>query len=128
MGGLMGSSSTNSNQNTAQNSASSSNYGTNTSGASNTAYAQGPSAAGQTLINSATDPSSTIANTQSYMNPYNQYVLGSMLPLEQQQNAIQQNQLVGNAVSQGALGGDRVNVAQGVLAGQQGLANNMANA
>lgn len=54
-----------------------------------------------------------------YESPYTQQVVGATEQQFQNTNAQQQNQLQGNAASQGALGGDRVGVAQGVLAGQQ---------
>ena len=94
----------------------------------NTATAQGPSQAGQALINSATNPSNTIGNISAFLSPYTQNVLNSQVALENQQNAIQQQGLQGAAASAGALGGDRLGVAQGVLGGQQTLANNATNA
>lgn len=57
-----------------------------------------------------------------YFNPYVQNVVNSTQAQFNNQNAQQQNQLRGNAASQGALGGDRLGVAQGVLAGQQQIA------
>ena len=59
---------------------------------------------------------------QSYYNPYVQNVVQATQAQFNNQNAQQQNQLAGNAASQGALGGSREGVAQGVLAGQQQLA------
>jgi hypothetical protein len=57
-----------------------------------------------------------------YFNPYVQNVVNATQAQFANQNAIQANQLRGQAASQGALGGDRAGVAQGVLAGQQQLA------
>lgn len=57
----------------------------------------------------------------NYLNPYQSDVINATLAQINQQNQIQQNQLKGNAVAQGALGGDRAAVAKAVLAGQQGM-------
>ncbi len=134
------SSTTNSAQNTANNNATNSNsatnYGSNTGSAtaqntantSNTVSASGPSQAGQALINQATNPQNTIGNISSFMSPYTQNVLNSQLALENQQNGVQQQQLAGNAISQGALGGSRDQMQAAMLAGQQNLANNATNA
>lgn len=54
-----------------------------------------------------------------YLNPYTQNVVDATQAQFSNQNAQQQSQVLGNAASQNALGGDRVGVAQGVLAGQQ---------
>lgn len=62
---------------------------------------------------------STIAG---YQNPYTQQVVNATQNQFNDQNAQQQAGVTGNAISQGALGGNRVGVAQGVLAGQQQLA------
>jgi hypothetical protein len=59
---------------------------------------------------------------QQYLNPFTQDVVRATENQFNQQNAMQQSQLTGNAAAQGALGGDRVGVAQGTLAGQQQLA------
>jgi hypothetical protein len=150
----MGSSATTNQQNsnasnTASNQNSASNYGTNTNTMSgqntaslsgqntanvsgqntvaNTAYANGPSAAGQALIGAATSPQNTIANTQAYMNPYTQNVLGSQQAIQQQQLGQALSGVAGNAISQGALGGSRMGVAQALTAGQLQQANNAAN-
>lgn len=62
------------------------------------------------------------AAIQQYQSPYTQQVVDATQAQFNNQNAQAQNQLRGNAASQGALGGDRLGVAQGVLAGQQQLA------
>ena len=62
------------------------------------------------------------AGVQGYMNPYLQNAMGSTAAMMQNQNQQQQNQLQGNAISQGAFGGDRGNIAQAALMGQQNLA------
>lgn len=54
-----------------------------------------------------------------YESPYTQQVVGATEQQFNNQNAQQQQQLAGNATSQGAFGGDRSAVAQSVLAGQQ---------
>ena len=59
---------------------------------------------------------------QAYMNPYLQNAMGSTAAMLQNQNQQQQNQLMGNAIQQGAFGGDRGNIAQAALMGQQNLA------
>jgi hypothetical protein len=62
------------------------------------------------------------AGVQGYMNPYLQNAMGSTAAMMQNQNQQQQNQLQGNAITQGAFGGDRGNIAQAALMGQQNLA------
>lgn len=61
---------------------------------------------------------------ESYTNPFQKDVTDATLANIKETNAEQQNQITGNAIAQGALGGNRVGVAQGELARQQGLANN----
>lgn len=56
------------------------------------------------------------------MSPYTQSVVDATQNQFNNQNARQQAGLTSNAISQGALGGNRVGVAQGILAGQQQLA------
>lgn len=63
-------------------------------------------------------------NVNKYQNPYTQDVISSTLDQMNQQDAMQQQQLKGNAISQGAWGGDRAGVAQAVLQGQQGMNRN----
>ncbi|MDE2096306.1 MAG: hypothetical protein KGL39_03605, partial [Patescibacteria group bacterium] len=57
-----------------------------------------------------------------YMSPYTQNVVNATQAQFNNQNAQQQQQLVGNAISQGAWGGDRSAIAQSELANQQQLA------
>lgn len=67
------------------------------------------------------------ANTiGQYMSPYQQDVINSTMQQAQQNDAIQQSQLMGNAIQSGAspFGGDRAGVAAATLAGQQAMANN----
>jgi hypothetical protein len=59
---------------------------------------------------------------QSYMNPYNQSVIDATMANIDEMNARQQQDVIGNAISKGAWGGDRAGVAQAELARQQGLA------
>lgn len=84
------------------------------------------------LINSSTqniDPRTvTAADIQNYSSPYTQQVLQSAIAAQNNQDAQQQEQLKGNAISAGAWGGDRAGVAQGILGGQQAIANNATNA
>lgn len=64
----------------------------------------------------------TDADIQRYQNPYTQNVIDATQAQFNNQNAIQQQGIVGNAISNGAFGGDRSAVAQGITAGQQQLA------
>lgn len=68
----------------------------------------------------------TYASVGNYMSPYTQQVIQSMMGNMQEQNAQQQQQVLGNAAAKGALGGNRVGVAQAELARQQKLADNQA--
>ena len=116
---------TNSQQNYAQNSAAQSYYGSNTGTTygSNTGQTSQqtytPSDLAQQYLNSGT--SSAANGISQYMNPYQQDVINSTMAQLGQQFGQQQSQLVGNAASAGALGGDRQAIAQSSLAGQQGL-------
>lgn len=64
----------------------------------------------------------TAATIQQYMNPYTQHVVDATQAQFNNQNAQQQQQLTGNAIAQGALGGNRTAVAAAELANQQQLA------
>jgi hypothetical protein len=57
-----------------------------------------------------------------YESPYTQQVVGATQAEFNNENAQQQQGVVGNAISAGAWGGDRSAVAQGITAGQQQLA------
>ena len=59
------------------------------------------------------------AAIQQYMSPYTQNVVNATQAQFDNQNQQQQQSLTGNAIAQGALGGNRVGVAQANLAGQQ---------
>jgi hypothetical protein len=61
---------------------------------------------------------------QGYQNPYTQQVIDATQAQFNNSNAAQQSQLTGNAALRGALGGDRVGVAQAELAKQQNLTQN----
>jgi hypothetical protein len=89
----------------------------------------------QPYINSATnDTNQAVAaanpanfNAQSvnqYMSPYQSQVIGATEAQLANTNAQQQSALTGNAIAQGAMGGNRVGVAQAQLGGQQALAEN----
>ena len=82
----------------------------------------------QGLIQNASQPITaspiTASTIAQYTNPYTQQVINSTMANINQQNQGQQSQLMGNAASQGAWGGDRSAVAQALLANQQDLANN----
>lgn len=64
----------------------------------------------------------TQAQIQQYESPYTQQVVNATQNQFNNQNAQQQQQLTGNAISQNALGGNRSAVAAAQLAGQQQLA------
>lgn len=70
------------------------------------------------LLTSAGTPL-TASQINQYYSPYQQDVINATEQQFNNQNAIQQQQVLGNAAAQGALGGDRTAVAQSVLAGQQ---------
>ena len=65
----------------------------------------------------------TGSQISNYSNPFQQSVVNATMGNINETNAEQQQQVTGNAIAQGALGGNRVGVAQGELARQQGLAN-----
>lgn len=58
-----------------------------------------------------------------YMNPYNQSVIDATMANINQENGKQQSSLQGNAISSGAWGGDRADLARNDLARQQALAS-----
>lgn len=70
------------------------------------------------LLTSAAQPLTT-QQIQQYYSPYQQDVVNATEAQFANTNAQQQQQVLGNAAAQGALGGDRTAVAQAVLAGQQ---------
>ena len=72
---------------------------------------------------SGINPASTVGQ---YMSPYTSNVVNSLEATQNQQNAQQQEQLVGEASAAGAFGGDRSQIAQSELAGQQALGENPA--
>lgn len=72
-------------------------------------------------LNSTATPTS--ASVGQYMSPYISGVVNSTMANMNEQNAEQQQGVLGNAAAQGALGGNRVGVAQSELARQQNLAN-----
>lgn len=73
------------------------------------------------MIQNASQPltASQIAN---YQNPYTQSVVNATQAQFNNQNAQQQQQLTGNAIASGAMGGNRAGVAAANLANQQNLA------
>ena len=89
----------------------------------NANFAQPFSSQAANYANTAAQPL-TAGQIQQYQNPYTQSVVNATEAQFNNQNAQQQSQLVGNAAAQGALGGNRVGVAQANLAGQQALAEN----
>jgi hypothetical protein len=64
----------------------------------------------------------TAAQIQNYENPYTQQVVGATQQEFNAQNALQQQQVQGNAIAQGALGGNREAIAQAETANQEQLA------
>src|ERR1700735_459860 len=74
--------------------------------------------AASTLTQSGTQPIGA-SQINQYMNPYLSDVASTTSAEINQNNAIQQNQLQGNAAALGALGGNRVGTAQAQLANQQ---------
>lgn len=88
----------------------------NLAGSSNGAFNNASNA----LASTATP---TSASVDQYMSPYLNDVVQSTMANMNEQNAEQQQGVLGNAAAQGALGGNRVGVAQSELARQQNLAN-----
>ena len=64
------------------------------------------------------------ADINKYMSPYISNVANAAMQNINETNAQQQQQMLGNAMSKGAFGGDRAGIAQAQLARQQNLANN----
>lgn len=60
-------------------------------------------------------------NIAQYLNPYQSQVIDATMAQIGRNNAMQQSQLTGNAALRGALGGDRVGVAQAELARNQDM-------
>jgi hypothetical protein len=85
---------------------------------------------GQAYQNMATDP----AEMQKYMNPYIQQALNPQLQLLNQQQALQGQGIAAKASGQGAFGGNRATLAQGLnaqnyaLAGQQAIGQGYSDA
>ena len=87
-----------------------------------TGYGQQATQAGQQYANMATSP----AAIQAYMNPYIQQSLAPQLDLLNQQQALQGQQIQGQATAQGAFGGNRASLAQGLNAQNFDLARQQA--
>jgi hypothetical protein len=93
-------------------------------------YGQQATGAGQAYQNMATDPS----QIQKYMNPYIQQALNPQLQLLNQQQALQGQGIAAKAAGQGAFGGNRAALAQGLnaqnyaLAGQQAIGQGYSDA
>ncbi|MCB8880136.1 hypothetical protein ACELLULO517_07805 [Acidisoma cellulosilytica] len=79
--------------------------------------------AASSLISAGSSPI-TSSDINQYMNPYLSQVGQTTSNEMNQNNAIQQQQLLGSAAASGALGGNRVGLAQSSLANQQDLAEN----
>ena len=93
-------------------------------------YGQQASGAGQAYQNMATDPNQMAA----YMNPYIQQALAPQLQLLNQQQALQGQNIAAKAAGQGAFGGNRAALSQGLnqqnyaLAGQQAIGQGYSDA
>jgi hypothetical protein len=93
-------------------------------------YGQQATQAGANYQNMATDP----AQMQKYMNPYIQQALNPQLQLLNQQQALQGQGISAKASGQGAFGGNRATLAQGLnaqnyaLAGQQAIGQGYTDA
>jgi len=85
-------------------------------------YGQQASQAGQNYANMATDPSSI----QAYMSPYVQQALAPQLQMLNQQQAIAGQGINAQATGQGAFGGNRATLAQGLNAQNYDLARQQA--
>ena len=68
------------------------------------------------------NPQAYQGGVQGYMNPYLQNAVGSTVAQLNNINQQQQQSLLGNAISQGAFGGDRTNIGMANLMNQQNLA------
>ena len=91
-------------------------------GQTGASYGQQATGAGQQYANMATDPS----QMQAYMSPYIQQSLAPQLALLNQQQALQGQQIQGQATGQGAFGGNRATLAQGLNAQNFDLARQQA--
>jgi hypothetical protein len=93
-------------------------------------YGQQATGAGQAYQTMATDPS----QIQKYMNPYIQDALNPQLQLLNQQQALQGQGIAAKASGQGAFGGNRAALSQGLnaqnyaLAGQQAIGQGYSDA
>lgn len=85
-------------------------------------YGQQASGAGQAYQQMATDPS----QMQQWMNPYIQQALNPQLALLNQQQALQGQGIAAKAAGQGAFGGNRATLAQGLNAQNYALAQQQA--
>ena len=85
-------------------------------------YGQQASGAGQEYQSMATDPS----QMQQWMNPYVQQALNPQLQLLNQQQALAGQGIASKATGQGAFGGNRAALAQGLNAQNYALANQQA--
>ena len=85
-------------------------------------YGQQASQAGQNYQNMATDPNSI----QAYMSPYVQQALAPQLQMLNQQQAIAGQGINAQAAGQGAFGGNRATLAQGLNAQNYDLARQQA--
>jgi hypothetical protein len=94
----------------------------------NSGQAGGQNISNYALSQAAAGPQAQQFNSASlgqYMSPYNQAVINSTLANINQQNAIDQNNLLGRAISSGnAFGGDRAGIAAAELARNQEMAKN----
>lgn len=94
----------------------------NTNAATNQAQPYYQGATGMTVAGSQNANLGGL-NTNQYLSPYLNQVVGNTAAQLQNQNQQQSSALQGNAIMAGAFGGDRAGIAQGNLANQQSLAN-----
>lgn len=85
-------------------------------GASDPSFSGASTALGTSMV-------PTHQNVGAYMSPYISGVINPMMDVMQEQNQRQQQGVIGNAITKGAWGGNRVGVAQAELARQQKLAD-----
>jgi GH24 family phage-related lysozyme (muramidase) len=113
-------------QGTSSSTATTSQTGTNTAAtnmAQNTATTSktGPTAAAMAILQKYGTNGLSQSDINKYLDPNLQSRISALTAQQQQNNSVQQNSLKGNSISQGALGGDRAQIAQAELMRGQGL-------
>ena len=113
-------------QGTSSSTANTTQYGTNTNAttmAQNTTNSSktGPAAAAMAILQKYGTNGLSQEDINKYMDPNLRDRLSALTEQQKANNAVQQNALRGNSISQGALGGDRARIAQAELMRGQGL-------